>query len=119
MQRMVVGRVIELSVCGTGTLACAGLHSHPVARRIGAQTGVSVPRSRGLYMGLACGEEELQEWAYALGPGGFIVLGALDALVMQVEVELPAFFEQHVAEAFDVVDNAWAFIRSDIEPDTR
>jgi hypothetical protein len=35
----------------------------------------------------------LQKWADALSPGGFVVLGAFDALVMKVLAELPTFLQ--------------------------
>src|SRR5216683_4306116 len=72
---------------------------------------------RGLYSGLARGIQELQKGAGALGPGGFVVFGAFDALVVQVALELPAFFEEHVAKFFDFLHDARAFARADVQPD--
>src|SRR5882762_5343410 len=67
----------------------------------------------------ARGIKKLEERADALRPSRFVVLGAFDALVMQIAPELPAFLEEHVAEFLDVVDDARAFARADIEPDAR
>ena len=61
----------------------------------------------------------MQERANTLGPGGFIVFGAFDAFVMQILVEPPAFADENVAETFDVVHNARAFARANVEPDAR
>src|SRR5229473_1056280 len=74
---------------------------------------------RGLYSGLVRGIQELQKWADALSPGGFVVLRAFDALVVQVLFELPAFFEQHIAEFFHLRHDAGTFARADIQPDAR
>src|SRR5277367_2398491 len=64
-------------------------------------------------------EKELQKGADAGGPGGFVVLGAFDAGVVEVAVVLPAFVEQDVAEFFDVVDDARTFAGADVQPDAR
>jgi len=61
----------------------------------------------------------LQKRANALRPSRFIVLGAFNALVVQVALELPAFFEEDSAEALDFEDDARAFSRTNIEPDAR
>ena len=47
------------------------------------------------------------------------MLGALDALVVQVFPELPAFFEKHVTELLNVLHDARAFACADIQPDAR
>jgi hypothetical protein len=59
----------------------------------------------------------LQDGAYALGPGGFVVFGAFDAFVVEVLALAPAFFQEEVAELFYVLDDAGAFARADVEPD--
>src|SRR6266852_658997 len=74
---------------------------------------------RGLYCGLRRGIQELQKWADALGPGGFVVPGAFDALVMEIFAELPAILQEHVAKFLDIVNHARAFVRTDVEPDAR
>ena len=61
----------------------------------------------------------MQKGPDALGPGGFVVLCAFDALVVEVAVELPAFLQQDVAKVFDVLDDARAFARADVQPDAR
>src|SRR5207253_2598330 len=68
---------------------------------------------------LVRGKQKLQKRADALRPGGFVVLGAFDALVVQAVTELPAFFEEHVAEFLDFLHDARAFARSDVQPDVR
>src|SRR5580700_413649 len=78
------------------------------------------PRDRcGLYFGLAGRIQELQKGTDTLGPSGFVVLAAFDALVMQVAAELPAFLQKHVAKLFDVLDYARAFACADVQPDAR
>src|ERR1700739_2020909 len=67
--------------------------------------------------GLACGEEELQERADALGPGGLVMLRAFHAFVMQIAPKLPAFFEQYVAEPFHILHNARPFACADVQPE--
>src|SRR5260221_4793867 len=74
---------------------------------------------RGLYCGLRCGIQELQERADALGPGSFVVLGAFYALVIEVFAGLPAFLQEDVAILLDVLNDAGAFLRADVEPDAR
>src|SRR5258706_12256328 len=74
---------------------------------------------RGLYCGLGGRIQELQEGAYALGPGGFVVLGAFYALVVEVFAGLPAFLQEDVAILFDVLNDAGAFLLADVEPDAR
>ena len=64
--------------------------------------GGPLPRKSGLYCGLPGGKEELQKGADALGPGGFVVLPAVDHFEVQVVVFLPASLEQRVAESGDV-----------------
>ena len=41
----------------------------------------------------------MQEWADAPRPGGFVVLGAFDALVIEIFAEPPAFLQKDVAKA--------------------
>jgi len=48
-------------------------------------------RARRNLVRLAGGKEESQEWTDALGPRGFVVFGAFDALIMKIAIELPAF----------------------------
>src|SRR5262250_4032327 len=72
---------------------------------------------RGLYLCLASGKQELQKGADALGPGGFVVLGAFNAFVVQVALGSPTLFEQDIAEALDVFDGAAAFTGAGVEPD--
>src|ERR1700740_203473 len=74
---------------------------------------------RGLYTCSARGKEELQEGADALRPGGFVVLCAFDALVMQIPFGLPALADEYVAEALDIVHNTRPFASADIQPDPR
>src|SRR6267154_3442717 len=74
---------------------------------------------RGLYCGLGGGIQESQEGADAPGPGGFVVLGAFDALVGKVFAELPAFLQKDVAILLDLLNDARAFLRADVEPDAR
>src|SRR5229473_8301922 len=74
---------------------------------------------RGLYSGLARGIQELQKRADTLRPSRFVVLGAFDALVMQVVPLPPAFFSKHVTELLDVLHDAPAFASADIQPDAR
>jgi len=47
------------------------------------------------------------------------VLGAFDALVVQIAVEPPTFFEKDVTELLDVLNDARAFARADVEPNAR
>ncbi len=62
----------------------------------------------------------MQEWADALGPGGFVVLRAGEGFEMQVAIFLPAFLQERVTECADVFDGARAaFGGADIEPDAR
>src|SRR6267378_2110319 len=68
---------------------------------------------------LTRGIQKLEKWADPLCPGCFVVLGALDAFVAQVDAEPPAFFEKHVAESLDFVHDALAFARADVQPDAR
>src|SRR5580692_2086419 len=76
------------------------------------------PRDRcGLYFGLTDRIQELQERRDSLRPGGFVVLGAFHALVMQVAAELPSFLQEYVAKLFDVLDDARAFACANVEPD--
>src|SRR5712692_10274497 len=74
---------------------------------------------RGLYSGLAGGIQKLQKRRDALRPGHFIVLRAFDALVVQVALQLPAFFKEHVTEPLNFLHDARAFARADIQPDAR
>jgi hypothetical protein len=71
---------------------------------------------RGLYCGLRRGIQELQKWADALGPGGFVVLGAFDALVRKVFAELPTLLNEDVAKLFNLWNDAGAFIGANVEP---
>ena len=50
-------------------------------------------------------------------PCGLIVLRAFNALVVQIVLRLPAFFEQDVSEPLHIFHRAAAFSRADIEPD--
>src|ERR1700687_3964234 len=52
-------------------------------------------------------------------PSRFFVLRAIDTLVVQVAAWLPAFFEEHVTELFDVLHDARAFACVDVQPDAR
>ena len=61
----------------------------------------------------------MQKWVNALGPGGFIVLGAFDALVLKVLAEPPAFLQKDVAKLFHFMNDARAFLCADVEPDAR
>lgn len=61
----------------------------------------------------------MQEGADTLGPGSFVVLGAFDALVVQIGFEPPALADEDVAEAFDVFDGAATFAGAGVEPDAR
>ena len=61
----------------------------------------------------------MEEGADTLGPSGFVVFGAFDALVVEVLFELPALVDENVAEALDVFDGAAAFTGAGIEPDAR
>src|ERR1700687_2343008 len=73
----------------------------------------------GLYSGLARGIQELQKRSDAPRPSRFVVLRAIDTLVVQVAAWLPAFFEEHVAELLDIVHDARAFACTDVQPDAR
>jgi len=64
-------------------------------------------------------DTRIAKGADALGPGGFVVPGAFDTLVMEVLAELPAILQEHVAKFFDIVNDARAFVRTDVEPDAR
>ena len=61
----------------------------------------------------------MQERADALRPGRFVVLGAFDALIVQAVTELPAFFEEHIAEFLDFLHDARAFARANVQPNAR
>jgi len=61
----------------------------------------------------------LQKRADAPGPGGFIVLRAFYTLVVKVSFELPTLLEEDVAKFFDIVNDTWAFVRADVEPNAR
>ena len=61
----------------------------------------------------------MQKRADTLRPGGFVVLSAFDALVVQIAAEAPAFFEKQVAKALDVLNDARPFASADVEPDAR
>src|ERR1700675_3386543 len=85
-----------------------------------SENGSEQPRDRcGLYFGLAGRIQELQKGTDAPSPGGFVVLAAFDALVVQVLAELPAFLQEHVAKLFNVLHDARAFACADVQPDTR
>src|SRR5580700_9448575 len=71
----------------------------------------------GLYFGLPGRIQKLKEWTDPLGPSGFVVFGAFDALVVQVAAELPAFLQKHVAKLLHVLHDPRAFARADVEPD--
>src|SRR5882672_2522012 len=73
----------------------------------------------GLYSGLARGIQELQKRSDALRPSRFVVLRAIDTLVVQIAAWLPAFFEEHVTELLDVLHDARAFACADVQPDAR
>ena len=45
------------------------------------------------------------------------MFAALDALVVEVVAERPAFLDEDVAELLDVGDDARAFFCADVEPD--
>src|SRR5580700_2271067 len=78
------------------------------------------PRDRcGLYFGPAGRIQELQKGTDTLGPSGFVVLAAFDALVVQVAAELPTFLQKQVAKLFDVLDDARALACADVQPDRR
>src|ERR1700676_3712959 len=72
-----------------------------------------------LYCGLCRGIQKLKERPDALGPGGFVVLGAFDAFVVQVFAQLPVFFQEQVAEELDVRHRARAFAGADVQPNAR
>src|SRR4029077_15788670 len=74
---------------------------------------------RGLYSGFARGIQKLQKRADAGGPGRLVSLGAFDALVVQVALELPALCEEDVAEFLDLRNDARTFTRADIQPNAR
>src|SRR6266849_5934409 len=84
-------------------------------RRSLAKKGIE----RGLYSGFARRIQKLQERADALRPGCFVVLRAFDAFEVQVALQLPALFEEHIAKFFDLLHDARAFARADVEPDSR
>ena len=71
----------------------------------------------GLYFGRGGWIQKLQEGAYALGPGGFVVFGAFYAFVVEVLTLAPAFFQEEVAELFYVGDDLGTFAGADVEPD--
>src|SRR5580658_895232 len=76
-------------------------------------------RERGLYCGLPGGKEELQKRAYAFGPGGFVVLRAVDHFKMQIATFLPAALAQRIAQRGDVRDRVRIFLGADVEPNPR
>jgi len=57
----------------------------------------------------------LQKWP-TRWPGGFVVLGAFDALVREVFAELPTFLKEDVAKLFNV-GTMRGLPWCDIEPD--
>src|ERR1700730_13965034 len=61
--------------------------------------------------------QKLEKGTDALRPGGFIMLRAFDALVVQVLSELPAFFEKHVTKFLYVLHDALALACADVQPD--
>src|SRR5215471_1518569 len=67
----------------------------------------------------AGGKEKLQEGADALGPSGFVVFAAFDALVVEVGFELPALADEDVAEALSVLYGTATFACAGVEPDAR
>src|ERR1700682_489443 len=73
----------------------------------------------GLYSGLARGIQELQKRSDAPRPSRFVVLRAIDTLVVQVAAWLPAAVEEHVAELLDIVRDARTFACTDVQPDAR
>src|ERR1700694_3611318 len=73
----------------------------------------------GFYSALERGKQELQKRPDAPRPSRFVVLRAIDTLVVQVAAWLPAFFEEHVTELFDVLHDARAFACADVQPDAR
>jgi len=54
-----------------------------------------------------------------LSPGSFVVLGTFNALVVEILSGLPAFADEHVAEALHILHDARSFARADIQPDAR
>src|SRR5208282_428710 len=76
-------------------------------------------RVRGLYPAFFRGKQELQERSDAAGPGGFIVFGALDALVMQIAPQLPSFAQKDIAKPLHIFHSAPALARARIQPDSR
>src|SRR5271168_3551417 len=70
----------------------------------------------GLYFGLANRIQKLQKWTDPLGPRGLVVLGAFDALIGKIAAELPPFLQEHIAELFNILDDARAFACADVEP---
>src|SRR2546423_10434312 len=106
MQRMVRGRVSDIA-------------THESNQRIERQPVDGADCfERGLYSRRR-GIQELQEWSNTFGPGGFVVLGALDTLVLQIVAEAPTFFQKHVAKALDVLHDARPFAGADVEPNSR
>src|SRR4029077_6806473 len=73
---------------------------------------------RGLYSGFARGIQKLQKRADAGGPGQLVMLGAFDALVVQVALELPALCEEDVAEFLDLRNDARTFTSANVEPNS-
>src|SRR5579864_1553095 len=85
----------------------------------GMRTSRTGATDRGLYSAGASGIQKSQKRADAFGPESFAVLSAFDALVVQIVLEPPAFFEKQVTKSFDILHDARSFARADVQPNAR
>src|SRR5271170_7418404 len=92
----------EMGLSGAAPLPLTGLLRGRCKSRRSGRAGQAPPlQRRALHLGLGRGIQKLQDAADALGPSGFVVLAALDALVVQIFAQAPAFFYEHVAKLLD------------------
>ena len=63
------------------------------------------------------GKEKLKHVAKALGPGGFVVNGALGLQIGEVFSDVPAAVDEGAFEQLGIAEGADAFGGSDVEPD--
>src|SRR5258707_5141005 len=95
------------------------MHRMVRGRSLGMRTSGTEQSERGLYSARGSGIQKSQEGPHALRPRSLVVLRALNALVVQILFESPAFCEKRIAKSLDILDDARSFSRADVQPDPR